>query len=55
MVMVIKLFTASVTGIENVYEIKMPSDDRTYNLQGIEVKNPGKGIYIHGGKKVIIK
>ena len=54
-VMVIKLFTASVTGIENVYEIKMPSDDRTYNLQGIEVKNPGKGIYIHGGKKVIIK
>jgi len=54
-VMVIKLFTASTTGIENVYEIKMPSDDRTYNLQGIEVKNPGKGIYIRGGKKVIIK
>lgn len=54
-VMVIKLFTASTTGIENVYEIKMPSNDRTYNLQGIEVKNPGKGIYIRGGKKVIIK
>lgn len=54
-VMVIKLFTASTTGIENVYEIKMPSTDRTYNLQGIEVKNPGKGIYIRGGKKVIIK
>lgn len=54
-VMVIKLFTASTTGIENVYEINMSSDDRTYNLQGIEVKNPGKGIYIRGGKKVIIK
>lgn len=54
-VMIIKLFTASTTGIENVYEIKMPSTDRTYNLQGIEVKNPGKGIYIRGGKKVIIK
>lgn len=54
-VMVIKLFTASTTDIENVYEIKMPSTDRTYNLQGIEVKNPGKGIYIRGGKKVIIK
>lgn len=52
-VMVIKLFTASVTGIENVYEIKMPSDDKIYNLQGIEVKNPGKGIYIRNGKKFV--
>lgn len=54
-VMVIKLFTASTTGIEDVYEIKLPANDRIYNLQGIEVKNPGKGIYIRGGKKVIIK
>ena len=26
-----------------------------YNLQGIEVAHPVKGIYIHNGKKVIVK
>jgi len=30
-------------------------DNRTYNLQGVEVQNPTKrGIYIHNGKKIII-
>lgn len=52
-VMVIKLFTASSTGIENIHEIKLPSTQRIYNLQGVEVKNPGKGIYIRGGKKFV--
>ena len=47
----------STTGIETVTTLNGGNDstDRTYNLQGIEVKNPGKGIYIRGGKKVIIK
>ena len=26
-----------------------------YNLQGVAVENPGKGLYIKDGKKVIIK
>lgn len=43
----------STTGIETVTTLNGGNDstDRTYNLQGIEVKNPGKGIYIRGGKK----
>lgn len=55
-VMIIKLFTASATGIDDVREITLgsSSDTRIYNLQGVEVKNPGKGIYIRGGKKVVI-
>ena len=26
-----------------------------YNLQGVQVKNPEKGIYIRGGKKYLVK
>lgn len=45
----------STTGIETVTTLNGGNDstDRTYNLQGIEVKNPGKGIYIRGGKKFV--
>jgi hypothetical protein len=31
------------------------ASDAIYNLQGIRVKNVNKGIYIMGGKKVIVK
>ncbi|MBM6993158.1 MAG: hypothetical protein I3J02_07840 [Prevotella sp.] len=31
------------------------TDNRYYNLQGIEVARPTKGIFIHNGKKVIIE
>lgn len=54
-VMVIKLFISSSTGIEEIREIKINANDNIYNLQGIEVKNPSKGIYIRNGKKIIIK
>ncbi|MCM1491141.1 MAG: hypothetical protein NC095_10000 [Muribaculum sp.] len=31
-------------------------DDKWYNLQGVEIKTPGdKGLYIHNGKKVMVK
>lgn len=30
-------------------------DDAWYNLQGMRVERPAKGIYIHNGKKVMIK
>ena len=45
----------STTGIETVTTLNggNASTNRTYNLQGIEVKNPGKGIYIRGGKKFV--
>ena len=44
------------TGI-NVQSSKFnaPSDNAYYTLQGQRVINPGKGLYIHNGKKVVIK
>ena len=31
------------------------TDQPIYNLQGVQVKNPEKGIYIRGGKKYLVK
>lgn len=45
-------------GYEGIsYVINDPDckDTQFYNMQGIEVVNPTKGIYIHNGKKVIIR
>lgn len=40
----------------NIKDIKSElSDDFYYNLGGQRVENPGKGLYIQNGKKVIIK
>ena len=46
----------STTGIENI-EIAEDANDSApyYNLNGMRVNNPAKGVYIHNGKKVIIK
>ena len=42
------------TGIKENYELEiMNSDDAVYDLQGRKVKNPGKGLYIVNGKKVL--
>lgn len=30
-------------------------DKAYYTLQGVKVLRPTKGIYIHGGKKIVIK
>ena len=43
-----------VTGIKEL-ETENLNNDKYYNLQGIEVAYPVKGIYIHNGKKVIVK
>lgn len=43
-----------VTGIKEL-ETENLNNDKYYNLQGIEVAHPVKGIYIHNGKKVIVK
>lgn len=43
-----------VTGIKEL-ETENLNNDKYYNLQGIEVSHPVKGVYIHNGKKVIVK
>ena len=45
------------TGIEKpVVATMMKSADKAYyTLQGVKVIRPTKGIYIHGGKKIVIK
>lgn len=43
-----------VTGIKEL-EAENLNNDKYYNLQGIEVAHPVKGVYIHNGKKVIVK
>lgn len=44
-----------VTEIKNVETVKPRHDNAYYTLQGIKVLNPTKGIYIHKGKKIVIK
>lgn len=44
----------NTTGISNVQKTVV-EDNRIYNLNGQEVKNAGKGIFIKNGKKYIIK
>ena len=47
---------SSVTGIDNLQtEEETFSNAPYYNLNGMQVNKPTKGVYIHNGKKVIIK
>ena len=39
----------------NAENTSAPSDSGFYNLQGIRISRPTKGIYIHNGKKYVIK
>jgi hypothetical protein len=43
----------TATGISNVN--RSDNDERVYNLQGVRVENPKKGIYIMNGKKIVVK
>lgn len=44
-----------VTGIDQA-QVKTNMEDSTYyTLQGMKVNNPAKGIFIHNGKKVVIR
>ena len=47
---------SSTTGVESI-KIAEESDENApyYNLNGMRVDNPAKGVYIRNGKKVIIK
>lgn len=45
-----------ITGIQEVNSNVAPREDGAYyTLQGMKVEKPVKGLYIHNGKKVIIK
>lgn len=46
---------SSTTGIFTVKDNTNATDDAYYNLQGMRVAKPVKGIFIHQGKKVIFK
>ena len=48
-----KAHVAGTTGIQTVK--RNADNDIIYNLQGVRVKKPGKGIYIINGKKTIMK
>ncbi len=42
------------SGIHQI-EVACLQDDKYYNLQGQEVKNPTRGIYIRNGRKVVVR
>lgn len=49
-------FGDEVTGIENVENEPLnAADDAWYTPQGVRVAQPTKGVYIHNGKKVMVK
>jgi hypothetical protein len=50
-------FDATATGVDsiNAQENEENADIKIYDLQGRRVANPGKGIYIVNGKKVLMK
>jgi hypothetical protein len=57
---VIWLDEAEATAIFDVKDIKVKdalqqNDGAIYNLQGIRVSKPGKGLYIQNGKKFVVK
>lgn len=55
-VWIIKLYPETSTGITNVNSEEKSGNGKTYNLQGMEVKEPlAPGIYIRDGKKFIKK
>ena len=41
--------------VKLIIPAKAIENDDYYTLQGVKVPNPSKGIYIHNGKKVVIK
>ena len=50
----INMHIATTTGISNVHRSTF-NVQQYYNLQGVRVTNPTKGLYIQNGKKIIIK
>ena len=51
----IKITYHPSTGIENAGAEAEKADGAWYNMQGVRVAQPAKGVYIHNGKKVVVK
>lgn len=55
-VWIITLYPETATGITDITVDSKPGNGKTYNMQGMEVKEPlAPGIYIRDGKKFIKK
>jgi hypothetical protein len=48
-------YITGTTGINAVAAKQQPIDGKTYNLQGQEVKQPARGLYIQNGRKILVK
>lgn len=46
---------SSTTGIEDIAADTQKDNEAYYTLQGVKVEHPIGGIYIHAGKKVVVK
>lgn len=56
--LVMRIFDNNDTGIDVFPMLKHSivfENEKVYNLNGLRVKTPGKGLYIVNGKKVVIK
>ncbi len=51
----VSVFGATADGIESVEGDVQPASDKIYNIMGQPVQNLTKGLYIIGGKKVVVK
>ncbi len=51
----VSVFGATADGIESVEGNAQPASDKIYNLMGLPVQNLTKGLYIVGGKKMLVK
>jgi len=48
-------FMEEATGVKDVNRSKLYDSDGYYSMQGVKVSKPGKGLYIHHGKKIYVK
>lgn len=52
---VMMMFDDEVTGIADLDAAQRAADDAWYTLSGVQVQRPQQGIYIHNGKKVVVR
>lgn len=45
----------TATAIDGITNNRVVKDDAYYNLQGVKVQRPQHGVFIHNGKKVVLK
>lgn len=45
----------TATAIDGITNTPVVKDDAYYNLQGVKVQRPQHGVFIHNGKKVVLK